>query len=111
MAYRPYRVVPPDAEILADLRAGRTLNEIAARKGIKLSTLRGHAVRHNLLERARCDPAPSATIYETEKKIVCKRMGLMPGRDLSIVEILISLPRIPTLHGHFAAALPSAQGA
>lgn len=92
---------------------GLTITEIARRYGVTHNALHAHFAYRGWPKRDK--PAaietPKPTLVETPEKILLRRQGVMPGRGNAIVEFAISLPRIPTLHGHFAASLPSAAGA
>lgn len=111
MTHSRSRVVPPDDVILAGLHAGRTLAQIARHHHISYDTLKSHALKHDL-KASRQDDAPTTMLQETADKIIRFRNALTPGRDSRVIRIAISLPRIPTLHGDFAAAsLSAAQGA
>lgn len=92
---------------------GATIAQIARRHGVTRNALHAHFVYRGWPKRDRPAPVERLTpqLAETADKILLRRQGTMLGRGTAIVEFAISLPRIPTLHGHFAAAMPSARGA
>lgn len=102
------RKVPADDILLAELLAGETYADIGRRYQVDATCVRTHALRLGWnLQLARV----SGELAETAEKIVIRREGYLTSRDYIPIEIAISLPRIPTLHGHYAAARPSAHGA
>lgn len=103
------RKAPPDTILLAELAEGLNYVEIGQRHSVDPTSIRRHALRLGWSRKSR-RILRSAGLAESQAKIVLRRHGLLPGSNRDIGEFLISLPRIPTLHGHFAAAMPSAQG-
>lgn len=94
------RKLPPDAVLIADIRRGLTNSEIADRHGVSRQSLGIHVRRMGWRADAALSPGPTATPH----KIVVRREVMVEGRDFDTRWIAISLPRIPTLHGHFQGA-------
>lgn len=100
------RKLPPDAVIRAAYYdEGLTIAEIAARHGIEPNNIHGLFLLRGWPKR---DRAPSGgttrELCATAAKVITRRMGYQHGRSTTLVEFMISLPRIPTLHGHFQEA-------
>lgn len=95
------RKLPPDDVVVALARKGLNQAEIAARCGTSAK-----AVNILLADLVARDPlALLPALPETPAKIVTSREILDDGRDFRTKWIRISLPRIPTLHGHFVAGV------
>lgn len=112
------RKLPPDEILRREYYVERlTFQEIARRHGVSRSCvpqmwrMRGWTKeRPDIVDAPATSPAPE--LCETREKIIIRREALVKkGRDLIVSSIAISLPRIPTLHGHFAESLSSVQGA
>jgi len=106
------RKLPSDDVILGHIKSGMKRSEIARLYDVLPSNVtyimktRGW----NSVEQADAQPA-QLELIETSEKIVRTHRTFAPGSRFDIVEVLISLPRIPTIHGHYVAAMPSTIGA
>lgn len=110
----PNRKLPPDDVLRAAYYdEGLTIPEIARRLGVHRKSIHNHFDLRGWPKRKKPAPIDVAPpqLADTPQKIVVRRQGLPHSQSKIVVDLAISLPRIPTLHGHFAASMPSAAGA
>jgi transposase len=99
----PKRVLTDDSIIVEALNKGMTVSAAARHFGVNRDTLRSRILRANLVALDVETRLVSFTsdLRETAEKIVVERIvhsyesGVKPRR------MLISLPRVPSIHGHF----------
>ena len=102
------RKLPSDDVILGLIKSGMKRSEIARLYDVLPANVtfimktRGW----NSVEQAETEP-DQPELIETSEKIVRTHRTFAPGSRFDIVEVLISLPRIPTIHGHFGAIQPT----
>lgn len=96
LAKKVYISYPPDEEIIAAIEAGESAFSMAQRFGLHRDTLWRRIYDRKLRERATLPPAVKpelVTLKPDHTKIV---VTTEDGKK-------ISLPRIPTIHGHYEA--------
>lgn len=100
------RKLPPDAVIRAAYYGeGLSIREIALRHGVDENTIHNHFSRHGWSRRQRAAAiVAKKCLCATADKVITKRTGFAHGRSTTLTEYAVSLPRVPTIHGHFAGA-------
>lgn len=98
------RLLPPDEVLIADLRAGLNYTEIARRHGVFPQSVGRHIRKMGWVNPGNSGAAALGGPSESQSKVVVTRQVMVDGRYFRTAEVNISLPRIPTLHGHFQGA-------
>ena len=97
------RCVPEDDVIVAALNDGLSVLAISEKFKCRYATLLQYIKRHGLFELVDLSkPAPALTgVRETADKIVIERLLYSYESGVKPRKMLISLPRIKTIHGEF----------
>lgn len=102
------RRLPPDAVLMREYFAeGLSMTEIARRHGASPDAVYRMFAARGWSRGRKTAPAPAdhpPPLRETSAKIVTYRDVMIEGREFMLRRMAISLPRIPTLHGHFEGA-------
>lgn len=102
------RKLPADDIMQADIDAGLTGAAMGRKYGVSDVAVNAHIRKMGM--RPAPEPASVKSLASNEPvatpfKIVTRKTVMLEGRDFRMAEILITLPRIPTLHGHFQGAM------
>jgi hypothetical protein len=111
----PNRRLPPDDVIKADVDAGLSIRAIGCKHGVSNQSVRERINRMGWrdAEKAAAKAAAAAALAAAERryptdtpaKVVRKRdCYVFLGRDMVRETQFISLPRLPSIHGHFQGA-------